>query len=249
MSDFEYLINSLDEKALSFCIENMYDIFHFNTLKKEEVRKIDLFEKFNDKRSWIPGNNDRCGYFVRISNIDNSSEQKRFYLESIIDYAILLHWFLDSNLMNCVKDSRAERYKEKAYQILSKIEKGEKDISYDLFEDLSTIFIIFLRRTDSYFKKPTGYLMKEIRNTKLQKNDLFNINRFFLQEHSFPPRSQLGLLGSIKYVANNPTKLMINKYDIEGIINFMYIYTVIFLSKGLQNMGDFLDNDKEATDE
>ena len=196
---------------------------------------------YRNKKSWIP-NNVRS-VFVLVN--DNDHTPHDLELNGIFNYVKLIESYLVNNRI----ESKDQAYIERACSIINKI-KNKKAIHVDDNDivDLAGIFIILLRNDKTHFPP---FAFEDLENIQSFYSKKILPTSFFQEiKKSFAESTPHELFDhhfgkSYKqYKKSTKGKYYLSENEKEAILNFMYIYTVLFLCRGLDMTGAFL-SDKE----
>ena len=251
MTDFDYLIDDLSDEAFEFCVDNIYDVLNFKSLKREDVRRIDLKEKFNCN-SWQSEEYLGRNYMRKQNKIENNADRIICEIEQLNDYADLLIGFTAH--MKYISESLASKYIKKADEIIHKIKiLNDLDSRILYIEDLVTIFTWLVRskyeRKNNEITSPdvpaSEYIFKEINTSILNRYDLQFIKRYLIEEKNIPFKYDLKTNSSSTFFDHKAEEfeyyyhLSYNNDEFVIILNFVYICSVIFLCRIIQKTTGF----------
>lgn len=210
--DFIYnsMIDSIatSEKAFEFCVDNLYSFLGYNVISKSEVRPVDLKEFLFKLPSYIP------------------DQAKPLYSGTDDFYLYLVKMYLDQR-MSCKPGSRAEKYKNRAYELIKEAKTNVSlNCTYDALMIMLSLFRPWNGRLESYKKMwiidPT--ITVELEDAELLKNIFDNKEHF--------PEKVVEKKGVIDHLFGTD-------YENNRARRFFFINSILLLTRMLQDRGQF----------
>ena len=168
--DYQILVGELGDEAFSFLMDSLYPLFNYRVLKKDDVRRIDLME-------------------ILVRTEDPTKEDWKDK-KGITYYLFCLKQYLDEYL-KCQEGSRAELFKNRAYDILEKDLKEDAEISEDeLLSDAEDVFIVFIslfREASDNLDNIDDFVISDI-DFNLRKDDAELLKKIWQHEDLVPDK-------------------------------------------------------------
>ncbi len=208
--DYIRIVDEMSEESFDFCVSNLYPLFDYHVMKKEEVRRVDLKEKLVDLENQIPSSiKEKC--------------------PGILNYYFWTLKLYFDQILKCKAESRAEKYKIRAYEAMNKA-MAEKGTIEDV-DDAFLAFIMLLRVFNDSLSdiknhvavKPTFMVIKE---------DAILL-KFIYDTKDIIPEGLVNKKGLITM------KKCESDYEVKTAEKIMYINNVIFLARSLQHFGGY----------
>lgn len=210
--DYLRIIDDMNDDAFSFCVSNLYPVLNYRVLQETDIRRIDLKESLLKLEENIPNTYKKKGLLS-------------YYLTEMKAYF--------DNMLICLPDSRAQRYKTRAIETME-LALGEDGTIEDV-DDIFYCFMILLHAAYSHAdetKKPL-----EAPSSGIYLNDAEILKKLSEQKG-------YNLSGS------DAKKGFIDKFTIEidksESRRFMYINNILFLCRALQNLTGFVKEEEEC---
>lgn len=182
--NFDVVVNRLNDRAVEFCVIQLYNYLGFEYLKKEDVRKCDLIEKilfinrkmkeqFETTRKIIARNN-TIQYEKKYKKYyDKVFSDDRYYNEiyySNWNYYRAQMKYMFVNYASCVRDSRADKYLDRAMELLNNIENGSTETIMMIFlslmrvhkDEIGKIFLRNINTTEFDVKNGDEEILRDI---------------------------------------------------------------------------------------
>ncbi len=132
VSNIRQLVTRLNAKAFEFCRDEVFDLFDYKFMEKNEFRPVDFCEQISVLAL-------ECGDVVKLGGC-------------VKYYATLLEQRIE-DYCKCSDGSRARKYKDKALSLLAKDQDDELDL--DAISDATMIFLSLFKEyySDGKIKK------------------------------------------------------------------------------------------------
>ena len=250
MLGINVLIDSLSEEALEYCIDYLYNVLNFKFMKREDVRRIDLKEKIDSSECWAP-NDSLHRKYIRNQAYTNDFKFSLYYIN---DFILFIEKYLNSEIMRCKLGSRAHLYQKHVLNLIAKVRQSSDDttLKKEMINDIFIIFMCFLNRSESIIGKSSTNIIDDIGLISVSYWDYEKLKQFFIVDQCFPCSFLSELKQALLYTKpfkwaypKDDYNLQYNKDDIKYMLNYMYIYCVLFLSYNLQRIDGFKKEDSE----
>ena len=168
--DYQCLVGELGDEAFSFLMDSLYPLFNYRVLKKDDVRRIDLME-------------------ILVRTEDPTKEDWKDK-KGLTYYLFCLKQYMDEYL-KCQEGSRAELFKNRAYDILEKDLKEDAEISEDeLLSDAEDVFIVFIslfREAGENLDNIDDFVITDV-DFNLKKDDAKLLKKIWEHEDLIPDK-------------------------------------------------------------
>ena len=138
--DYIKLVDDMSDEAFRFCADQLYPIWNYRILQKEDVRRIDLKEQLLKLNSIVPKK-------------DGKKQGALNY------YLFVLKLYFDSYL-KCKEGSTAEKYRKRAMELMESALSDNGTI--EDVEDLVQIYIALFRTLSNRFNEIEKYVAVDL---------------------------------------------------------------------------------------
>ncbi len=220
--NYDVVIDQLNDDAVKFCVEHLYPLFNYRVIKKEDVRSIDLKEKF----------------YPLVSYIDK--KMKPVGKLGVTNYYVSLIKLYLMEFISCKKGSRPERYKQAAIEYINKYDDLETGIT--TVGDILMIYLSLFRSLGENIEIAKSRTVLDA-TFDLEESDAEIIKIIWKSNNLIPA----GMYETKTDIFNRKIRVS-SDYDIKQKRQFFYAVSILLLARSLQDRGVFSDcpNEEEA---
>lgn len=207
--DYISIVDEMSDEAFKFCVSHLFQLFGYQVLTEQDVRRVDLKEKFMGFESQIPS-------------------EAKVRCPGILNYYFFVLKLYFENVLKCKSGSRAEQYRKRAYSAMDKALSDNGCI-----EDIDDVFLCFMTILRTYRS-----CLNEIKNRISVKPTLSieeadaELLKFLWETKDIIPDGIVDKKGLLD-------KIFGTDYEVKTAIRLMYMNNIIFLSRALQHFGGF----------